>query len=155
MPYLNIDDGMDEHPKIEFLSDAAFRLHMRAMLYCARRQTDGFVPLAKVRKLIENADIVAAELVDAGVWHDLGDGCTDRECVDARTCHRRGRGGQYIVHDYLQWNHSKDWWERRRKDQAERKARSRERLQSQQEHGPNVTPLSHAPSRVTHTGQDA
>lgn len=25
MPYLNIDDGMDEHPKIEALSDAAFR----------------------------------------------------------------------------------------------------------------------------------
>ena len=130
MPYLNIDDGMDEHPKIEFLGDAAFRLHMRSMLYCARRSTDGFIPLAKVRKLHDDADILAKELVDVGVWHDMGEGCDDRDCVENRTCHEKGTRGQFILHDFLQWNHSKDWWERRRKDQAERKQRSRERLQN-------------------------
>ena len=36
MPYLNVDDGMDEHPKIEPLSDAAFRMHVSAMLEWSR-----------------------------------------------------------------------------------------------------------------------
>lgn len=155
MPYLNIDDGMDEHPKIEFLSDAAFRLHMRAMLYCARRQTDGYVPLAKVRKLHDKADVLATELVDAGVWHDLAEGCDDRDCIADRTCHRAGRKGQFILHDFLQWNHSKDWWEKRRKDQAERQRRARERLVSQAETPGNVTPLVTRDSRVSHNEQDA
>ena len=113
MPYLNIDDGMDEHPKIEALSDAAFRLYVCSMLYAARTGTDGLVALSKARRLTESAgDGVAAELVRAGAWHDLGEGCSD-----SRTC-LPGAQGHYVIHDYLQWNHSAHWWaERRRKDQ--------------------------------------
>lgn len=115
MPYLNIDDGMDEHPKVEALSDAAFRLHVSGMLYCARRGTDGAIPRAKARRLSDSAsDPVAAELVRAGVWHDIGDGCDD-----SRTC-LPGRPGAYIVHDFLQWNHSAGWWVKRSEDQAAR-----------------------------------
>ncbi len=121
MPYLNSDDGMDEHPKIDGLSDAAFRLLMSSMFYCARNRTDGFVPLGKARRLtLTGKDPVAAELVRAGVWHDVGEGCTVADSVEARTCHPVGRKGHYIVHDYLQWNHSKAWWEKRRKADAER-----------------------------------
>lgn len=36
MPYLNIDDGMDEHPKVDALSDAAFRLLMRVLMVWSR-----------------------------------------------------------------------------------------------------------------------
>jgi hypothetical protein len=114
---------MDEHPKLEFVSDAAFRLQVRALLYCARRTTDGFIPLEKVRQLRPgDADVVAAELVNAEVWHDLGEGCTSKECIDARTCHKKGRAGHFIVHDYLEWNHSKAWWENRKAAERERKA---------------------------------
>ncbi len=113
MPYLNVDDGMDEHPKIEPLSDAAFRLHVSAMLYCARRGTDGAIPRAKARRLTDSAtDGVAAELVRGEVWHDIGEGC-----ADSRTC-LTGQPAHYIVHDFLQWNHSNDWWEQRSEDQA-------------------------------------
>jgi hypothetical protein len=117
-PYLNVDDGMDEHPKIESLSDAAFRLHLSGMLYAARRQTDGAIPLPKSRRLTETAgDGVAAELVRAGVWHDLGAGCPD-----SRTC-LPGVAGHYVIHDFLEWNHSAHWWaERRRKDQERQAA---------------------------------
>jgi hypothetical protein len=112
MPYLNIDDGMDEHPKVEALSDAAFRMHFSAMLYCARRGTDGAIPRAKARRISDTAsDAVAAELVKAGVWHDLGEGCTD-----SRTC-LVGIAAHYVIHDFLQWNHSADWWEQRSEDQ--------------------------------------
>ena len=113
MPYLNIDDGMDEHPKIEGLSDAAFRMHVSGMLYAARRGTDGEIPYSKSKRLSDTAsDGVAMELVRAGVWHDLGEGCDD-----SRTC-LAGVKGSYIIHDYLQWNHSSDWWEKRSEDQA-------------------------------------
>jgi hypothetical protein len=126
MPYLNIDDGMDEHPKVDALSDAAFRLYVSGKLYCARKLTDGFIPHGKARRLtVTGNDAVAAELVRAGLWHDLGEGCDNPECVEERTCHKDGRPGHYIVHDYLQWNHSKHWWESRRKEDAERKKKWR------------------------------
>lgn len=128
MPYLNVDDGMDEHPKVEPISDAAFRLHMSAMLFSARRTTDGFVSLSRARRLTATAsDAVAAELVQAGVWHDLGEGCDEAESVEAETCQRHGRKGYYLVHDYLQWNHSRHWWEERRRAEAERKRKWRAR----------------------------
>jgi hypothetical protein len=114
MPYLNIDDGMDEHPKIEALSDAAFRLHVSAMLYAARRGTDGAIPRAKARRLSDTAsDAVAMELVRADVWHDIGEGCEG-----SRTC-LAGVPGHYILHDFLQWNHSASWWEKRSEEQAD------------------------------------
>jgi len=113
VPYLNVDDGMDEHPKVEALSDAAFRMHMSSMLYCARRGTDGAIPRAKARRISDTAsDAIAAELVRAGVWHDIGEGC-----FDSRTC-LAGSPGNYVIHDFLQWNHSADWWEKRSEDQA-------------------------------------
>lgn len=122
MPYLNTDDGMDEHPKIDALSDAAYRLLMASMHYSARKLTDGLVPLSKARRLTATGtDAVAAELVRAGAWHDLGEGCSVATSIEDRTCHEEGQPGHYIVHDYLQWNHSKAWWEKRRRDDAERR----------------------------------
>lgn len=40
MPYLNVDDGMDEHPKVDALSDAAFRLLMHDLLAWSRTGRD-------------------------------------------------------------------------------------------------------------------
>ena len=126
MPYLNIDDGMDEHPKVDALSDAAFRLYVSSKLYCARKLTDGFLPLGKARRLTATGkDATAKELIDAGLWHDLGEGCNKPECIEERTCHEHGRKGHYIVHDYLQWNHSKHWWDTRRAAETERKRKWR------------------------------
>lgn len=126
MPYLNVDDGMDEHPKVDALSDKAYRLLMASMHHCARNLTDGYVSLAKARRLTATAsDAVAKELVDAGVWHDLGEGCNNRQCIEERTCPAEGRKSHYVVHDYLQWNHSKRWWDSRRKGDADRKRKAR------------------------------
>ncbi len=116
MPYLNVDDGMDESPKVEGLSDAAFRMHVSGMLYAARRGTDGAIPRAKARRLSDTAsDAVAGELVAAEVWHELGE--TGENCEGSKTC-LPGRPGHYVIHDYLQWNHSAGWWEQRSEDQA-------------------------------------
>jgi hypothetical protein len=128
MPYLNIDDGIDEHPKVDALSDAAYRLWKASLSYCSRNMTDGVVTLSKARRLtVTGKDAVAAELVRSGLWHDLGQPCPDPSCIEARTCRGEGVQGAYLVHDYLQWNHSKEWWEKRRKDQRERKEKWKKR----------------------------
>jgi hypothetical protein len=128
MPYLNIDDGIDEHPKVEALSDAAYRLWKASLSYCSRVGTDGVVMLGKARRLTATGnDAVAAEIVAQGLWHDLGEGCTSPDCIEARTCRAEGVPGAYLVHDYLQWNHSKDWWETRKREQAERQRKHRAR----------------------------
>lgn len=41
--YAKFDIGMDEHPKILALSDAAFRALIESTLYCRRQLTDGFI----------------------------------------------------------------------------------------------------------------
>jgi hypothetical protein len=63
---------------------------------------------------------VAAELVRARVWHDLGKGCGSRTCL-------AGVEGAYVIHDYLQWNHSSHWWAERRKAERERQAEWRKK----------------------------
>jgi hypothetical protein len=128
MPYLNIDDGMYDHAKVDGLSDAAWRLHLTAMMFCARNLTDGFVSRGQSRRLTATAsDPEASELVRAEVWHDIGEGCTDAACIEARTCPDNGKPGHYLLHDYLQWNHSKAWWDTRRREEAERKRKYRAR----------------------------
>lgn len=41
--FIRLDHGMPEHPKIEELSDAAFRALITMWCYCSRNTTDGFV----------------------------------------------------------------------------------------------------------------
>lgn len=124
MPYLNIDDGMPDHPDVWELSSDAFRLYVAAMCYCAKWGTDGYLPRNKVRSLTPNADdVLVAELVGLDLFHDLGEGCSKGENVEARECHGEGVRGRYIVHNFLRWNHSADWWQKRKSDQRERKAK--------------------------------
>lgn len=103
MPYLNLDDNYPEHPKVDALSDAAFRLHTSAMCYAAKHLTDGVIPGRKVARLMPGYKAsIATELVKAGLWHRVDDG--------------------YQIHDYLQWNKSREWWLQKRKSDAARQA---------------------------------
>jgi hypothetical protein len=106
MPYLNLDDGYPDHPKVDALSDAAFRLHTSGLAYCARELTDGLVIDARVKRLVPEFKASALkELTDARMWI---------KCP-----------GGYEIHDYLDWNKPRSWWEKRRSDEAARKAEYR------------------------------
>lgn len=48
--YITVHDGMPEHPKIEGLSDGAFRTLVEAWCWCSRNQTDGHIPEASWKK---------------------------------------------------------------------------------------------------------
>lgn len=112
MSYLNIDDGMGDHPKIDRLTDAAFRLHLTAMLYASQKGTDGRILRTRSRLLTATGnDVAVTELIEAGIWHDVGQGCGTATCL-------AGDDSGYVIHDYLQWNHSAHWWEQRSIEQA-------------------------------------
>jgi hypothetical protein len=80
--FIRVHENMPEHPKIEPLSDRAFRLIVETWCWCARNRTDGHVPVASWLKrgtAKARAELVAAGLVD----DDLT--------------------GGVIVHDYDDW----------------------------------------------------
>lgn len=119
MPYLNLDDDFTEHPKVEALSDPAFRLWISGLRYCAKNTTDGVIPAWKVPTLIRTYKAAhLRELLRSRLWHEGGDGCGSDQCLV-------GQAGEYVAHDYLQWNKPRAWWDERRKAEAERKAEYR------------------------------
>lgn len=112
MPYLNLDDGFSEHRKVDVLSHGAFRLHTSGLCYCARELTDGFVPDVRVPRLMPNYKAsFLAELTDASMWLPSP--------------------GGYSIHDYLDWNKPRAWWEAKREADAKRLAKWREKNAAQ------------------------
>lgn len=92
MTWLKLDDNFADHPKVVVLSDAAFRLHVEGMCFCARMLTDGKV----IRRMAQGyGDDVIAELTSGGLWHEDGHGCP--KCVQPGA-------GAFMVHDFLEWN---------------------------------------------------
>lgn len=116
MAYLNSDDGFPDHPKVDALSNAAYRLHDAGRHYAAKNLTDGVIPGHRIPRLSRAyKPSVLRELVKAEIWHEGGEGCGTETCV-------KGEAGEYVVHDYLQWNKPRSWWETKRKRDAERQA---------------------------------
>lgn len=103
MTFLALDDQFPDHRKVAGLSDAAFRLHVAGLAYCARHLTDGHIPGEEIPRLVRRFRKTApSELVDAGLWMPaLND---------------------YVVHDYLQWNPSREQVLARREKATKRKA---------------------------------
>lgn len=98
--WLRLDDGFSDHPKITGLTDTAFRVHVCGLNYCARYLTDGMVPAARVPAWVggrRRPETVVGELVRAGLWHPV-DGADE-----------------YAIHDFGDWNPTRDRVERARK----------------------------------------
>jgi hypothetical protein len=88
MPWIRFEDNFAEHPKVLSISDAAFRLHVRAIGYCSRHLTDGAVSQAAVRSLSAGRSTrLAAELVKSRMWTVTDDG--------------------FLIHDYLEYQPSR------------------------------------------------
>ena len=116
MPYLNLDDGFADHEKVDALSDGAFRLHVAGLCRCAKDLTDGFVAKRRVARLTPNykRDHLT-ELLEAGIWLE--------------------KPGGYEIHDYLDWNKSRAWWDEKREKDAKRIAdwRAKNLVQNEEE----------------------
>lgn len=63
--FITVHDGLPDHPKVEGLSDKAFRLLVTTWCWCSRHLTDGRVPLTVWRK--RATPKARRELVDVGL----------------------------------------------------------------------------------------
>lgn len=109
MSWAKFDDRFPWHKKVRRLSDAAYRLHTTAIIYCSRDETDGFVTLEDIDEMpgIKRPEKSITELVDRELWDVV-------------------KGG-WEVHDYLEYNPSADQQSRARAAAAERQRKARER----------------------------
>lgn len=93
MAWVRIHDGAMSHPKILSLTASAFRLWVGGLSYCQQHLTDGLIPVAALSVLLgTKAD--ANQLITAGLWRTSDTG--------------------YIVHDYLEWNDSREVVQKKR-----------------------------------------
>jgi hypothetical protein len=111
--WVRLEDCYFTHRKVADLSKDAKLLDLAAMAYSARELRDGMLSRSDVRIVAAEVDVhnplgVAAQLVNAGRWGQ-------------RT------GGGFVIHDYLQYNPSREWVLEHRARDAERKRRGGDR----------------------------
>jgi hypothetical protein len=82
--FIRLHNGMPDHPKIEGLSDAAFRALITLWCWCSEHLTDGHVTEASWNR---RAGAAGEELIAAGLAHRVEDG--------------------YVMHDYLEHQSSR------------------------------------------------
>jgi hypothetical protein len=90
MAWVKLDDQFPDHPKVVAAGPAAGWLYVCGLAYCSRYLTDGFIPKDQIRRLADvgSTQKHAEALVAVGLWE-------------------RTEGG-YLVHDYLEYNPSKE-----------------------------------------------
>jgi hypothetical protein len=110
LPWGRLDDKANGNPKLLALSDSAWRMWGCGLIFCQSQLTDGFI------------------LADA--IHTFGVRAKNREAVADELCRVLvpGRGplwerveGGYHVHDYLDWNDSREAIESKRERDRKRK----------------------------------
>jgi hypothetical protein len=142
MSWLRLDDRHDEHPKIEPLSNAGFRLHIKILLYCARNCTNGVVTGAKLTQL---ASTIPGRYGVANLV---------RELVNAKLLDETSNG--VTVHDYLDYNPSKEQVleSRKRSAQRQKRYRNKKRESGSQPESDAVTNgvTPRVSNAVSHTG---
>lgn len=119
MPWVRFDDQYPIHRKVAGLSDTAFRLHSAAIFWCSRNGTDGFVPeedLDQVCAQVRAPAKFASECVRRGTWHDAAYACASEDCPGPR------EGNGWVIHDYLEYQPTKDEAETAKRESQEKKS---------------------------------
>lgn len=119
MPWVRFDDNASEDPKIDHLSDGAFRLWFNAICFANRNLTDGFVPWPRVSRLTPHYKAAHLnQLVEAGRFHKEHDGIR--------------------IHGYLRYQLSADEITAQRERERERKAKQRQKGMGNSGHDPTT-----------------
>lgn len=100
-PFIRVHENMPEHPKVEPLSDKAFRLLVETWCWSKRAKTDGHVHAAVWKK--RGTPKARAELLAAGLVDD-------------------DLTGGVIVHDYDDWQMTSDEIDEMQQQQSEHAA---------------------------------
>jgi len=133
MSWAKLDDQFYDHPKIRPLSVPAAYLWVCSIGYCARHLTDGVISedaaelLISMRKAGATFEAMRDELLAAGLW-DAGD------------------EGKLVVHDYLDYNPTRESVLADREAARLRMAGKRNKGRSSPEVHPNLDRSSSSPS---------
>jgi len=111
MTWFKLDDGFHCHPKVLEAGNEAVGLFSRCGSWSSQQLTNGFVPTS-IALLYGGRDLVAA-LVEAGLFVPVD--------------------GGWVMHDYLDYNPSKDQVQADRAAAADRQKRARERAKAARE----------------------
>jgi hypothetical protein len=118
MTWVRIDDGFADHPKLLAVGLAGVVLQLRALCYCSRNLTDGFVPDSALPILLHDIrqKEIVSRMISARLWE-------------------RSEGG-YALHDYLKY-------QQRRKDVLAGRRRAARRVAKWRasKRNAHVTPL--------------
>ena len=111
MPFFQVDDQLHVNPKTSALAEMALRddlvgmaalgLWTMAGSVTQAALTDGLVSHVQLMKILLNSDAVdllAARLVEVGLWHTAGHSC--EQCPKVKE-------GHYLFHDWFQFGYDK------------------------------------------------
>lgn len=73
MTWTRLSDDFYDKPEILTLSDAAFRAHVTALVWCNKHTTDGYLP-HRMQAVLSVPNEALTELQAAGLWLDLDTG---------------------------------------------------------------------------------
>lgn len=109
MTWVRLDDRFPSHRKIALLSDRAFRMHVSALCWSAENLTDGVIQDRELRLVahVRNMTATARELVTNQLWVRIE--------------------GGWRIHDYLEYNPSRDQVLSERQKNAARQQAFRDR----------------------------
>jgi len=104
MTWIKLDDNAVDHPKVANLSDRAFRWWVKGLSYASRFLTDGVLSPVFWKPIPKSS---RGELTRSGLW--------------------QWEDPNFLIHDYLHHQSSKESVTQKKADTAERVARYRER----------------------------
>lgn len=163
MTWVRFDDEFPIHRKTAPLDDATYRLHSEAIFWCSRNLTDGHIARDELAAISVRAKASrVARLVARGLWHVDPHECASEKCPSSN-------GGGWVIHDYLQYQPTREkvraeqaakaerqrkWMEKRLAGRGASKDGSKDASQdgstdtseNASRDGPQDTPLTHAPS---------
>jgi hypothetical protein len=119
MTWVRLDDGFPRHPKVRDLSDRAFRVLVTLWCDSGQYLTNGEISASSARDVVGRSKALD-ELVSKGLAQ-VSDGADGLEC------------GTVTLHDFLEYNPSRQDVLGRRKAERERKRRWREEKMSRRD----------------------
>jgi len=122
MTWARFDDGFPGHRKVRRLTDGAYRLHTTAICHCAHDLTDGFVTPEDVQDMpsIRQAEKRITELIFRDLWSVVP--------------------GGWMIHDYLDYNPSREQVMAERESARERKETWKAKRKAERNAVPNTVP---------------
>lgn len=132
MVWARIDDQILDNPKIARAGVYGFALHVAAITWCCRNLSDGQIPYARVTALLTcdriHFDTSNPMALPDGPSSMVGDEGLDPHTIAAHLIEcglwRRTDGG-YEIHDFLEYNPSREQVDRKRGGASERQAKKR------------------------------